>query len=204
MDSRNDDAALIAQELFEWSRQCLEPPSSDHGGLPSCPFAKQEWTNGQIVIHITEDLDSVVDLKAHYPPTDNQSHLIAWTGWDEVSVDEFNDWIDEQNASHFGVWLMGFHPDAPEDETIPDLKLPDDWPETDDYAVILMQSLSRVVAASQQLLGTRYYESYSNEDMQMIHNRKESHDAWKEKVDEVVYRQREEDEIARRSAQKDS
>jgi hypothetical protein len=121
-----------------------------------------------------------------------------------MSVDEFNDWIDEQNASHFGVWLMGFHPDAPEDETIPDLKLPDDWPETDDYAVILMQSLSRVVAASQQLLGTRYYESYSNEDMQMIHNRKESHDAWKEKVDEVVYRQREEDEIARRSAQKDS
>jgi hypothetical protein len=204
MDSRNDDAALIAQELFEWSRQCLEQPSAAHGGLPPCPFAKQEWANNQILIHITDDLDSVIEIKAHYPPTDEQSHLIAWIGCDEMTADEFNDWIDDQNASHFGTWLMGFHPNAPEDDNVPTFELPDDWPDTDDYAVILMQSLSRVVAASQHLLGTRYYESYSNEDMQLIHNRKESYDAWKEKVDEVVYRQREEDQIARRTAQKDS
>lgn len=195
MATEEELAALIAQEIFEWSRQSLEPKSKVHGGLPVCPFAKQEWDNSQIIVHVTDDLESVIALKAFYPPTADQSHIIAWLGWQDMTADEFDDWIDDQNSNHMGTWLMGFHPEAPEDETVPALELPDDWPETDDYAIILMQSLSRVVKASNQLLGTGYYQSYSDDDMQLIHNRRETLNAWQEKVDEVLYRQAEEDQL---------
>lgn len=198
MDSRDKTAALIAQEIYEWSRQCIETPSDAHGGLPACPFAKQEWESEQVLIHVTSDLDAVVDVKAHYPPTAGHTHIFAWMAWDEMTAEEFNNWLDEQNKDHFGVWMMGFHPEAPEDETIPELKLPEDWPETDDYALILMQSLSRVVAASEKLLGTSYYESYDDEDIKLIYNRRESCNAWKEKVDEGLYRKEEERQIWRK------
>ena len=195
MDSRETDATLIAQELFYWSEQCLEPDSPRHGDLPACPFAHSEWRAGNVIVNVTDDLDAVIEVKAHFPPTHEQTHIFAWLNYQDLTPDQFSDWLDEQNRQHFGVWLMGFHPDAPEDPNIPALELPDDWPESDDYAVILMQSLSRIVAASDTLLGTGYYANYDADDMKIITQRKESDNAWQEKVDEAVYHAQDEAQI---------
>ena len=191
VDTWENDAVLICNEIRDWSEKILEVPSEDHGGLPPCPFARQAWMQENIMVHVTPELEAVIEMKALYPPTSDTMHILAWTEAQELTTEQFYLWIDLQNRNHFGVWLTGFHPDAEEDENIPEYK----GLGADDYAIILMQSYKHLVGASKRLLRTRYYRSYSPEDMTIIRNRMEKFDAWNEKVDAKAYEYTEEEAL---------
>lgn len=178
MDAWEEAAVLIAQEIRDWSEQILEVPSDAFAGLPPCPFARKAWFAERVMIHVCADLDAVVEIKALYPPTDHMTHVVAVTGWDEYSVEEFDAWVNDQNANHFGVWIMGFHPEADEDENVPEFE----GNGADDYAVLIVQSLTHIADASDQIRNTGYYDGYSVSDMQMINEREEQAHAWKKQI----------------------
>ena len=183
LDTWENTAVLICQEIRDWSERVLEVESAEHGGMPPCPFARQAWMRENVMIHVSQDLDAVLEMKALYPPTSEHMHIFAWT--------EAN---DNQIDIHFGVWISGFHPDAEEDETIPQYK----GLGADDYAIILMQSYDHLVSASDRLLRTRYYRAYSLEDMRLIKKRKEKFDAWNEKINAKTYEHTEEEALQER------
>lgn len=187
VDSWNEAAVLIAQEIRDWSEQVLEVPSEIFGGLPACPFARKAWFNESVMIHVTSSLDAVIDMKACFPPTEDLLHVFAYLDHDSMSVEEFDAWIDEQNEQHFGVWIMGFHPDSAEDPMTPEYE----GLGADDYAVLLVQSFSHLVEASEKLKGTGYYDNFDEADIAYIERRKEIYDAWNEKVDAKAYSEKE-------------
>ena len=194
LDTWENTAVLICQEIRDWSERVLEVESAEHGGMPPCPFARQAWMRENVMIHVSQDLDAVLEMKALYPPTSEHMHIFAWTEANEMSPEAFYKWIDNQNDTHFGVWITGFHPDAEEDETIPQYK----GLGADDYAIILMQSYDHLVSASDRLLRTRYYRAYSLEDMRLIKKRKEKFDAWNEKINAKTYEHTEEEALQER------
>ena len=194
VDAWEETAVLIAQEIRDWSEQILEVPSDTFGGLPPCPYARQAWMNENVMIHVSQHLDSVLEIKACFPPTDELMHVIAFTDWESITPEEFNAWLDEQNKQHFGVWLMGFHPEAEEDPLTPEYE----GLGADDYAIIVMQSLDHLVLASEQLRKTAYYDKFPADDMSYINSRRETFNAWDEKVNAKAYREQEELFLAHR------
>ena len=195
VDTWEKNAVLISQEIRDWSEQVLEAPSDEHGGLAPCPFARMAWLKENVMIHVTQDIEAVIELKALYPPTSDTMHIVAWTGFGDMTTDQFAEWLNDQNQAHFGVWMTGFHPDAEEDETIPEYS----GLGVDDYAIILMQSYEHLVSSSRRLLRTAYYRRYSPEDLSHINNRQEKFDAWNEKVNAKAYEHREEEALQDRT-----
>lgn len=140
------------------------------------------------MVHVTQDLEAVAEIKALFPPTSDIMHVVAWTGFEDMTVEEFDAWINNQNENHFGVWVIGFHPEAEEDEAISEYE----GLGADDYAILLVQSYEHLVAASDRLLRSPYYQRYSPDDMKQIQYRKEKFNAWNEKVNAKAYEQTEE------------
>lgn len=183
VDSWEETAVLIAQEIREWSARIVEVPCPAFGNMPPCPFARQAWLNESVMVHVSPNLDSIIEIKAVFPPTDNLLHVFAITDTENFTPEDLVDWIDEQNDQHFGVWIMGFHPDSAEDPLTPEYE----GLGADDYAIVLVQSLSHLVEASEQLRKSNYYDNFPPEDMAYINHRKEIYDAWNEKVDAKAF-----------------
>lgn len=173
-----ESAVQIWNEIRLWSDEVLEVPCAGFANLPPCPFARMAWLKNNVVVHVTYELGDVVDVKSVMDAKDERLHLFAWVNHWEMTADQFNYWIEEQNQNHFGVWLMGFHPNATENPLTPEFE----GLIEDDYAIILVQSLKELVEASESLRKTRYYEKFPAEDMQYINRRKEVYDAWNEKA----------------------
>ena len=173
-----DSAIQICNEIRLWSDEVLEVPCFGFANLPPCPFARAAWLKNNVVVHVTSDIGDVIEVKSVIPKNHEQLHLFAWTDYDQMTAEEFNCWLEEQNQNHFGVWLMGFHPNATENPLTPEFE----GLIEDDYAIILVQSLNKLVEASETLKKTRYYEKFPAEDMQYINRRKEVYDAWNEKA----------------------
>lgn len=174
----NESAVQIWKEIRLWSNEVLEVPCLGFANLPPCPFARAAWLKNNVVVHVTSEIDDVIDVKSVIPKDHEQLHLFAWTDYQQMTAEEFNQWIEDQNQNHFGVWLMGFHPNATENPLTPEFE----GLVEDDYAIILVQSLNKLVEASETLKKTKYYEKFPAQDMQYINRRKEIRDAWNEKA----------------------
>ena len=48
--SRFELEESIRQEVREWSRQTLESPSEELGGMSACPYAKKTWDAHQVLM----------------------------------------------------------------------------------------------------------------------------------------------------------
>ena len=172
------DPKDIADEIFKWSNEIVETPLEAFGGLPACPFARAAWAQNNVMLHVIYDIDVVLDIKNSIDPFSPMIHVCAWLDYDELTADEFQKCIDHQNENHFGVWLMGFHPDSEENTMTPEF----DGLVEDDYALILVQSLEHLVEASDRLRRTSYYDAFSPEDMSYINHRQAIYYAWNEKI----------------------
>ena len=172
----------IAQEIRLWSEKVLEVSSPLFGGMPPCPYAKQAWLRETVMIHVIPDLDSVTEVKAYHPPTDDLIHVMALPDYESIPPDVFDAWIEKQNKNHFGTWVMGFHPNSPENP----LTEPFEGTIEDDYAIIVVQSYKQLVEASDTLDGTEYYSRFPQSDLDYVAKRKETYDAWNEKVDAEI------------------
>ena len=199
VDSWEETAVLVAQEIRDWSERVLEVPSEMFGGLPACPFARKAWLSESVMIHVTMSLDAVVDMKACFPPTEDLLHVFAYLDYESMTPEEFNAWIDEQNEQHFGVWLMGFHPDSAEDPLTAEYEGLCD----ENYAIIIMQSLDHIVLASESLRKTGYYSNFPEEDMEYINARRDVFDKWDKKVNAKAYQEQEEVYLSQRINEED-
>ena len=194
VEAWEESSVLIAQEIQLWFETVLEKASPLFGGLPPCPYARQAWLRNVVMIHVTPDIDTIAEIKAFHPPTDDLLHVVAWTNYDDMTPAQFDAWVDAQNKNHFGVWIMGFHPESDEDPLTPEFE----GLGADDYAIILVQSYTHLIEASERLRTTQYYANFPDEDIEYLTKRKETYDAWNEKVDAKAQASREEEALQRR------
>ena len=171
-------ATLVAHEIERWSEEAVQIPQKQLGGMPACPFARAAWARDEVAIHVLWDVEMVTALKAVINPSSEVVHVCAWLGYEDMSCEDFDAWIEEQNKNHFGVWIMGFHPDAEVNPIAPEFEGIVD----EEYAIVLIQSLEHLVKASNKLRETKYYNSFDQKDLDYVNQRKEIYDAWNEKI----------------------
>ena len=141
--------------------------------MPACPYAQGSWERGEVSVIITADLGRAATLKKDIPPQGRQTYVVAWTNPSLLSAEQFDRWIEQQNTIHDGVWLMGFHPDAPDNEAIDVMSIDIDY-----YAVILIQRLDVVVQAAAALGKTGYYSDYTEDELHTIYQREQANERY--------------------------
>lgn len=157
---------MICEEIEEWSHKVLEVSSREFNGLPPCPYAKRAWAKDKVRQSIISDLDECDTIKSNCPDDDSVD-VVAWTGHGKVSVNEFDDWLDHQNENHNGIWIIGFHPEHPVDESLEEFE----GNGSPDYGLILIQSLKHLSESSEAIFKKGYYNNYSKQDIEHINKR---------------------------------
>ena len=160
---------LIAEEIRQWSEQVLEIPSEEFNGLPPCPYAKKAWIQDKVRMHVIYNIKDCLRIKKECPDDDTVD-VVAWRGYEKMSADEFDQWLDEQNEDHNGIWIIGFHPDHPADEALEEFE-GNGAPE---YGLILIQSLRHLAKSSKAIFKRGYYNNYTKPDINHIKQRNAS------------------------------
>ncbi len=157
---------IIAEEIRDWSEKVLEIPSDEFNGLPPCPYAKKAWLKDKVRMHVISDIKDCKQIKNRCPDDDSVD-VIAWIGYEQMSAEEFDNWMDEENEKPEGIWIVGFHPDHPMDESLEEyegLGAPE-------YGLILIQSHRHLAKSSKSIYRKGYYSNYPKEDINHIKKR---------------------------------
>ena len=163
---------LVTAEIRRWSKQVLEQPSSHFNNLPPCPYARKAWAHNKVKI----DFGDKNLVMTHCKNWDDSLDLliVVTEDWDWSDID---DWCEEENESlaDQDLALMPFVPgEELEDHGQPAEEM-EDWDHLidDPYAMVFIQRLSHVNAASKKLERSGYYKNCTAEFLEYIKDRRE-------------------------------
>lgn len=180
----------LVQKVWDWIVHTLPTPSEDYNNMPPCPYARVALSSGQVLFHTSDDITSAIDIKSAASDYGELHHVLIWTDPFSMSPDEMIQWMREQNKNHFGIWMMGMHPDHPDAE----LSV---WESLgmDDWGIILVQQLHELDMAHRVLLKTQYYTGV--EEVGDLVERRMCSDAWNEKASKEIVQEisKEEEEV---------
>ncbi len=167
--SKFDVEESIRQEVREWSRQTLELPSKELGGMSACPYAKKTWDAHQVLMTFKRT-KSFMDVFKSLESYDDKYriHIVVDLEYEE-SAEEFHDRVEALNYAIsngvFGdrdLWIMGSHPDDEANEAIES----DNFEEFNEisYAMLYIQRLEDLQSAVHKLKNTDYYSFVFGDD----------------------------------------
>lgn len=167
--SKFDIEESIRQEVREWSRQTLESPSKELGGMSACPYAKKTWDAHQVLMtfkRTTSFLDVFKSLEGY--DDRYRIHIVVDLEYEE-SAEEFHDRVEALNYAIsngvFGdrdLWIMGSHPDDDANEAI-ESNVFEQLNEIS-YAMLYIQRLEDLQNAVHRLKKTDYYSFVFGDD----------------------------------------
>lgn len=159
----------IKAEIVDWSHEVLEVACDAYAGLPPCPFARKAWIDSLVTVEVVDNISEII-MDAHLADKESENVMIyALIDSGGMTIEQLESMMDEFNAIGTGIWIMGSHHEAPDNELMPYFEARTDV----EYAFILVQSLKHLVIASDKLRKTRYYENFNPDDMAYINRRKE-------------------------------
>ena len=173
---------MIKDDIRSWSREVLEVPNPELNGLPACPYAKQAWKQNKVNVVETDSLVETVVKEADW--FDNTYDLVIVASYNFPSIDFFDVYIDYFNDTYSenDLHIMGFHPDYGAEDADLDFLYNNDWESSveDEYAMMFIQSLSKVDDASLQLEKMGYYNVYPEEEYKafVLERRQRRLDQW--------------------------
>ena len=167
--SRFELEESIRQEVREWSRQTLESPSEELGGMSACPYAKKTWDAHQVLMTFkrTKSFEGVFKSLERYDDK-YRIHIVVDLDY-EQDVIAFHDRVEALNYAISGgafgdrdLWIMGSHPDDEANEDIDS----DVFEELNDvsYAMLYIQRLEDLQNAVHKLKNTDYYSFVFGDD----------------------------------------
>ena len=164
----------VVQELQRWSEQALTPPSAFFNDIPACPYAKQAWADSRVKVSFGGPSE-VEDLAGSWDGSRDVIIVVA-QGWPN---EEIEGWCESQNKilRDQDLTLMAFVPGGGPKTGQPDEDKEDWVPIVDDeYAMVFIQVLSDVNAASESLEASGYYDNCTPEFRKYVFDRREGTD----------------------------
>ena len=157
---------IIKDDIRSWSREVLEVNNPELNGLPACPYAKQAWKQNKVNVIETEVLlDTVVEEADKF---DNTYDLVIVASYLFPEIQFFDTYIEQLNDKYSkdDLHIMGFHPDYGAEDADLDFLYDNNWESgvEYEYAMMFVQSLSKVDDASLQLEKMGYYNVYPEEE----------------------------------------
>lgn len=89
-------------------------------------------------VHIVDDLSDVLEVLNDRDREDVS--VIAWTEFDEMTAEDFYQFIEDLNTANGGLWIEGQHPDGER----ADLFDTEEGHVADDYALIFVHNVLTV------------------------------------------------------------
>lgn len=172
----------IEDDLRDWSSKVLEVPNAVLGGLPACPYAKEAWKQNKVSVVETSNLGIETICQAR--KFDNTYDLVVVASYTFPSQYAFTDFIEFLNDTFTknDLHIMGFHPDYGAEDADLDFLYEHEWESAleDEYAMMFIQSLSKVDDASRKLEKLGYYNVYPSDEYQtlVVDRRKRRTNQW--------------------------
>ena len=163
---------LIVEEIKRWSRDVLQQPSEFFNGLPPCPYAFDAWVNNRVKITFGGQ-DQTIKSFDYLDDDRTDLVIVVVSDWDH---DKIESWCDNQNKLlvEQDLVLMPFVPGSGEGTGQPEEEMVDWEPLVEEeYAMVFIQRLSDVVAASENLEEAGYYKNCTAEFLKYIKDRRE-------------------------------
>jgi hypothetical protein len=166
------DTSEVIDQLIEWVNNFVSEPSDDHLNHTPCPFALTALKMGNVVIHHTDSLDSIYYIKMGDP--EPGVHHLVLVPTNDMTAEDFAEFIHEQNEATFGWWVSAMHPDVRPNKGV--------WKAYpwDDIGLFLVQCLDELCEASASLATSGYYESVTDDYLDHIALREAKRNAWNE------------------------
>jgi hypothetical protein len=165
---------MIEQDLRSWSREVLEVPSAHLRGLPPCPYARKAWRDNKVLVVETGDI--FADSTKHCEIFDALGkELIVVATFDLPEADTLHAFSEQLGVEFPRLHCMTFHPDYDAEDAELDFLTDNDWQSgvAEDYAMLFVQDLAQVVAASDRLHPLGYYDVYPPDEYEaLVVNRK--------------------------------
>jgi len=161
----------VVEEIRLWSRKILETPSDHYNGLPPCPFAHKAWTDQKVKISFgakEEILAQCIEWNDNV-----ELVIVVIEDWDWEDVEKWTE-KENDNLKNVDLALMAFVPDSEATDSGQPIEEMENWePLLDEpYAMVFIQRLSLVNAASDKLERAGYYKNCTAEFLEYINDRR--------------------------------
>lgn len=154
---------LIALQLNEWMMSFVEQPNPALGSWAPCPYARQARINGRISIKFSSIPELRDVIRESIETLENKEVVVICFDHqyiDPVSLQEFVSGMNKM-LMPINYVILEDHPDAP--EYINGTKM-----NFGKCGLLLMQRLSKLNEASEQLKQKGYYDSWSRENLDYV------------------------------------
>jgi hypothetical protein len=164
----------IEVDLRGWSREVLEVPSEHLKGMPPCPYARKAWRENQVLVIESDNFE--VDVRRYCRDFYEMGKELVIIGTYGIpDIDDLSAFTEELNREHPTLHCMQFHPEHGADDAGLDFLTDNEWQSevAEDYAMVFVQDLAQVVAASDKLEQLGYYSAYPADEYEaLVVNRK--------------------------------
>ena len=160
----------IENDIRDWSRKVLEVPNDTLGGLPACPYAQQAWKQNKVNVIETEHLGVETIIQAN--TFDNTYDLVVIASYYYPTPEQLNQFTILLNNMYTDkdLHIMEFHPEYGAEDADLDFLYAHEWESSieDEYAMLFIQSLSKVDDASLRLERLGYYNVYPKDEYETL------------------------------------
>ncbi len=156
---------LIVLQLNEWMMSFVEQPNPALGNWAPCPYARQARVNGLTSIKFSTIPELRDVVKESIETLEHKDVVVICFDHqyiDPVSLQEFVNGMNKM-LMPIDYVILEDHPDAP--EYINGIKM-----NFGQCGLLLMQRLSKLNEASEQLKQKGYYDSWSRENLDYVVN----------------------------------
>ena len=168
----------IVNEIKKWSRDVLQRPSKFFNGLPPCPYAFDAWVNNRVKIHFggTKEALEASNILNEDEERVDLVIVVVDSDWDHKEIEP---WCSQQNKrlKNEDIVMMPFVPGNGVGTGQPQEEMENWEPLVDEeYAMVFVQRLSDVNAASEALEEAGYYKNCTAEFLKYVKDRRKGSD----------------------------
>ena len=152
------DTETVAADILAWSETFVEVPHPSLGGWPPCPFARQARLNRTVEVLIGADPYLDLRNRARWGMGTQEVIVYAYDP-EEWPYSRFHTAIETANTEFLlrkDILALEDHPDSVEDVNGVIMN-------QGKYALVLVQSLSKLNIAAQQMGSKGFYHNWPNE-----------------------------------------
>lgn len=155
------DKSRIKEKLNDWLINFVETPNTRLNNWPPCPYARQARLSNQI--HVV--FDSPLEISKYTPLLDNFDVLILCFDHNQFSASQITLFTKHINSVliHKDYVLLEDHPNS--EEYINGVKM-----NFGECGLMILQRLSKLNAAADQLKDKGYYTNWSSENLDDVVN----------------------------------
>ena len=153
----------ITEKLNKWMIEFVEEPNPKLGDWAPCPYARQARVNNNIAIKFAEMLELTPVLRENIDTLENKEVVIICFDHNQIDPVDLQEYVTGMNNTlmPMGYVILEDHPFSPEYINGVSMNF-------GICGLLILQKLSKLNQASDQLRDKGYYTNWSQQDLDSV------------------------------------